>query len=41
MMHEYPIATINAEDIEKIVQVENGIKTPSGKKVILIAYESQ
>lgn len=41
MMNGYPIASVNAEDIQKIIQAENGIKTASGKKVILIAYESQ
>ena len=40
-MREYPIASINAEDIQKIAQAESGIKTANGKEVILIAYESQ
>ena len=41
MMREYPIASINAKDIQKIAQTESGIKTANGKEVILIAYESQ
>ena len=41
MMQDYPIASINAEDIQKIAQAETGIKTANGKNVILIAYESQ
>lgn len=40
-LQEYPIASISAEDIQKIAQVESGIKTANGKEIILIAYESQ
>ncbi len=41
MMNEYSIANISAEDVQKITQAENGIKTANGKSVILIAYEGQ
>lgn len=40
-MQEYPIASIKDEDVQKIVQVEDGITAASGKKIILIAYENQ
>lgn len=40
-LHQYPIASLSAEDIQKIAQVESGISTVSGKNIILIAYEGQ
>jgi hypothetical protein len=40
-MAEYPIASIKAEDIQKIAQTESDLKTVDGKSVILIAYEGK
>ncbi|MEL7608309.1 MAG: hypothetical protein AAGU74_02245 [Bacillota bacterium] len=39
MQNEYPIASIKDEDIQKIAEAENNIKTAGGKNVILVAYE--
>jgi uncharacterized protein YbcV (DUF1398 family) len=41
MMQEYPIANIKPEDIQRIAQAENAIKTANGKDVVLIAYEKK
>lgn len=41
MMQEYPIANIKPEDIQRIVQAEDAIKTANGKDVVLIAYEKK
>jgi hypothetical protein len=39
MSNDYPIAKINKEDIQKIIEAEQRLKTAGGKDVILIAYE--
>ena len=41
MEQEYPIASIKPEDVQKIVQAENAIKTANNKDVVLIAYEKK
>lgn len=40
-MQKYPVANMKPEDIQKIEQTENAIKTENGKDVILIAYEKK